>query len=148
MSSLVDKVREIWGADLPEWVEALAVECMSSSQAAVARALDRSPTVISQVLNRRYPAGLDAIEERFLGVYRERRISCPALGEMPIHECQDWRAKARAYASGNPLRVRMFQACARCPRNQPAPAARPASDPHSGAEPVSPGRGLRLISEE
>ena len=80
--------------------------------------MDRSGALISQVLRCKYPADLAAVEERFRGVFLQARVDCPALGTLPSNECQDWRRKSREFTSGNPLRVRMFRACAHCPRNQ------------------------------
>jgi hypothetical protein len=110
--------REAWGEPLPDWIETLAIACGRTSQAAVAKELGRSGAVVSQVLRRVYPAGMAAIEERVRGVYLNARIACPGLGEIAAHACKDWRAKAREFAPGNPVRVRMFRACAACPRNR------------------------------
>jgi len=117
MSSPLEIARIAWGATLPDWVQAMAVECTATSQNRVAARMDRSPALISQVLRAKYPADLSAVEERFRGVFLAGRVACPALGTLPSHECQDWRAKSRSFATGNPLRVRMFRACAACPRN-------------------------------
>lgn len=114
----LDTARAAWGAGLPDWVEVLAIECGRRSQIAVAKDLGRSGAVISQVLRKTYPADYRHIEERVRGVFLDAVISCPALGDTPLQECQDWRKKARDFAMGNPLRVRMYRACALCPRNQ------------------------------
>lgn len=117
MTGPVEIAQEAWGADMPEWIAALAAECAASSQNQVAKKLGKSGAMISQVLRRKYPSDLGPLEERFVGVFRNARIECPALGMLPMNECQDWRAKARVFAAGNPLRLRMYRACARCPRN-------------------------------
>jgi hypothetical protein len=120
MTAPLENARAAWAkADksLPDWIEALAIECGATSQNRVAERMGRSAALISQVLRAKYPADLSAVEERFRGVFLEARIECPALGTLPAHECQDWRRKSRAFASGNPLRVQMFRACAACPRN-------------------------------
>ena len=114
----LETVRAAWGEEAPDWVLILADECGRTSQAAVAKRLDRSGAVVSQVLRNIYGAGLERIEERVRGVLMEGQVSCPGLGEIPLHTCQDWREKARTFAIGNPTRVRMFHACARCPRNK------------------------------
>lgn len=117
MSGPLEIARAAWGDALPDWVEALAFECGATSQSRVAARMDRSASLVSQVLSRTYKADLSAIEERFRGVFMAGRLKCPALGTLPLHECQDWRAKSRTFTTGNPLRVRMFRACAACPRN-------------------------------
>lgn len=114
----LDTAREAWGADLPDWIETLAVECGRTSQNKVAAQLCRSAAVISQVLRHKYPASMDGIEERVRGVFLNARVACPAFGEIAANECQDWREKSREFAPGNPVRVRMFRACNACPRNK------------------------------
>lgn len=116
MSGPLDIAREAWGEALPDWVETLAIECGKASQNRVAAQLERSPTVISQVLRMKYPGNLAALEERVRGIFEAAVILCPALGTMPSHICQDWRAKGRDFQTGNPLRVRMYRACHGCPR--------------------------------
>ncbi|WP_102226898.1 hypothetical protein [Acidimangrovimonas sediminis] len=109
---------EAWGEALPEWVAALAAECAAASQNKVAGRLGVSASMISQVLRRKYPADLTPLEDRFMGVFRHARVDCPALGLMPLNECRSWREKSRTFAAGNPLRLRMYRACAGCPRNR------------------------------
>lgn len=116
MSGPLDAAREAWGEDLPDWVETLAIECGKASQVRVAARLDRSTTMINQVLRRKYKGDLDSLAERVRGVFGNAVISCPALGTMPAHACQDWRARATTFLTGNPLRVRMYRACRGCPR--------------------------------
>ncbi|MFN4172773.1 MAG: hypothetical protein ACK4GW_13565 [Pseudorhodobacter sp.] len=119
--SPLDAAREAWGEDLPDWVETLAIQCGLTSQIAVAREIGRSGAVISQVLRRKYPADTHQIEERVRGVYLEGRVACPGLGDIPTHECQDWRNKSRTFVIGNPTRARMYRACLVCPRNRKQP---------------------------
>lgn len=116
--SPIDVARVAWGEPLPDWVETLAIACGRSSQAQVAKQLGRSGAVVSQVLRNTYPAGTAGIEDRVRGVFLHGTVACPALGEVPVHECQDWRDKAKTFAIGNPLRLRMYRACLTCPRNQ------------------------------
>ena len=116
MSGPLDIARAAWGEELPDWVEALAIECGKASQNKVAARLDRSAAMISQVLRRKYPGDLAALEELFCWVFLSAVIACPALGTMPSHVCQDWQAKARFFRTGNPLRTRMYRACHQCSR--------------------------------
>lgn len=118
MSTPLQTAMAAWGPDLPDWIEAMAIECGDASQAAVARALGRSGSMISQVLRNRYAGDLAALEEVFRGAYMQARVHCPALGAIPTNDCQTWRRKARQFVTGNPLRVRMYRACTQCPRNR------------------------------
>ena len=116
MSGPLDKAREAWGAALPDWVEVLAVECGRTSANRVAKVLNYAPAVISQVLGKKYPASTDRLEERVRGIFLDAKIACPANGDLPLQECQDWRDKAGRFVLGNPQRVRMYRACNLCPR--------------------------------
>ena len=117
MSALVT-AREKWGEPLPDWVETLALACDRTSQARVAKDLERSSALVSQVLSGKYTGSLDRVEELVRGVFLNGRVSCPSLGEIPVNECQHWRDKAAKFAMASPLRLRMFRACNACPRNQ------------------------------
>ena len=112
---LIKTAEEAWGTPLPDWVRALAIHCQRTSQNAVAAKLGRSAAVISNVLRAKYAADTSRIEERVRGVFLNGCVICPALGDLPMNECQDWRGKARTFAAGNPLRTRMFRACRACP---------------------------------
>lgn len=118
MSGPLDTARAAWGNAIPDWIEILAVECGRTSQRVVSEKLGRSTAVISQVLSKKYPADMKRIEERVRGVFLDAVVPCPAMGEMPLQTCQDWREKARTFALGNPTRVLMYRACNTCPRNQ------------------------------
>lgn len=119
MSDALSTAREAWGADLPDWVERLAEACVASSQAKVAEEIGRSGAVVSQVLRRKYPGSMPAIEELVRGALMGDVVECPALGLLPTHECQGWRRRARVFAGHNALRVQMYRACVQCPRNRP-----------------------------
>lgn len=116
----LDVARAAWGSDLPDWVEQLARHCTERSQAAVARELDRSGAVISQVLRRIYPADTSRIEERVRGLFMAGQVDCPALGPLSTLKCQDWREKSREFVLASPQRARMYRACNSCPRNKPS----------------------------
>lgn len=115
MTDLITAAEESWGAPLPDWIKSLALACERSSQSKVAAQLDRSPAVVSTVLRKVYKGSYERVEERVRGVLMDGRVECPALGQLPQHECQDWREKAKDFAVGNPTRTRMFRACNRCP---------------------------------
>lgn len=127
MSGPLDVAREHWGNPAPDWVERLADECAGSSQRQVAQQLERSPGLISQVLRNRYPGDLRALESSVRGLWMDAALTCPELGLIPTDECEGWRRRSRKFSSANSLRVRMFRACGRCPRNadtgRKAPAA-------------------------
>ncbi|MDB5658343.1 MAG: hypothetical protein JWS10_958 [Cypionkella sp.] len=112
----LEVARAAWGAELPDWVETLAIVCGRTTQGRVAMQLDRSGACISQVLNMTYKADTARLEERVRGVFMDRVMDCPGLGEIGAQTCQDWRDKAPHFVMGNPLRQRMRRACNACPR--------------------------------
>lgn len=116
MSRVEEVARDAWGAEIPDWVIALARACdTAGSQAQVARRLNVSGGQVSQVLRKRYPGKLDRIEEAVSGAYMGREITCPALGPIPSDECLGWRRAADGPMPNPTLKVRMFRACNRCP---------------------------------
>lgn len=118
MSSAVEIARVAWGADLPDWVLRLAQERDRTSQNRVAGRIGYSSAAVSNVIANKYNAPTGMIEERVRGVLMAQVMDCPALGEMPVHMCREWRKKSRKFASGNRQRVMMFRACMRCPVNK------------------------------
>lgn len=118
MNGPVKIAREAWGAEMPDWIEALALECARSSQNKVAAKLGRSAALVSQVLRNKYPGDLDGLEERFRAEFQAADVECPALGLIPLATCLGWRRKAQDFQNTNSLRVRMFRACSGCPKNK------------------------------
>lgn len=116
----LDVAAEYWGEGMPDWVRVLATQCMrpGQSQASVARAIDRSPAVISQILKNSYAASTARLEERIRGEFMNSNVECPHQGQIKVSACQDWRDKSKIYVSASPLRVQMRRACLNCPRNQ------------------------------
>ncbi len=115
MSNLITTAEEAWGRPLPDWVRALALACVRTSQNKVAAQLGRAPAVVSTVLRNKYGADTARIEERVRGVFLNGKVLCPAWVELPTQECQDWREMARTFVPGIPLRRQMYHACRACP---------------------------------
>ena len=116
MSSFEETARAAWGDDVPDWVLVLAQECERSSQNMVARKLERSAALVSQVLRCRYTGDVASFEERVRGVFMLEVVECPEVGEMTTDQCQLWRGRAKAPSGRNTRHVRMGRACNRCPR--------------------------------
>lgn len=127
MSGFAETARVAWAdrGGAPDWIEALAQACDASTQSAVAERLGRSAGLISQVLRCKYPGDMAGVEDAVRGAFMAATIECPALGTLPTDECQQWRARSKTFVNTNSLRVRMYRACHRCPRN---PAARDAAE--------------------
>ena len=119
MSGPIDSVQRAYGEGAPDWLIVLARTCEATSQSATARNLGYTPAVISQVLNNRYGGNLDNVQTRVTGKLMGATLECPALGNLPLHECQAWRKKSRNFSGANHQRVMMYRACNRCPNNRP-----------------------------
>ena len=105
-----------WGAHPPAWVVALAEACDLSSQGRIAVRLGVSATVVNQALQNVYAGRLDRVEQRVRGELMRETVQCPVLGEITKRECLDHQS--RPYEATNPMRVRLFQACPRCPNRR------------------------------
>lgn len=118
MSGPVYTARQAWGDDLPDWVLGLAQACAATSQNKVAIEMSRSAAVISTVLRNKYSGDMVAIEDIYRGVFEDKVLTCPALGNLPTHECRKWRSRSRKLVTANAHSVMMFRACKRCPINE------------------------------
>ena len=108
--------KDAWGPDLPDWIEALAKACDATSQNRVAKQLERSAPLVSQVLGKKYPGDMALVEDLVRGVFMKETISCPGFGyEIGKQKCRKWRARAGTYLSVNPRYAHMFRACNACP---------------------------------
>jgi hypothetical protein len=113
-----DAARAAWGAATPDWIDALAAACDTTSQTAVAQRLGISGSAVNAVLRNRYPAETTRIEQRIRGVLMRGTVPCPVLGELASDLCLEWQGKAEAFHDTGQLRRRMFAACRRCPRSR------------------------------
>ena len=113
--SALDTARTFWGEAMPDWVAALARACDETSQSKVAAKMERSPTLVSNVLRNRYPADTSIVEDIVRGHFMREVVDCPALGEIGKQVCRRWRGKAANFENVNSQSVTMYRACNRCP---------------------------------
>jgi hypothetical protein len=107
--------QEAWGADLPDWVEALVAECERSSQSKVAKALGYSPSVVSDTLRNRYPGDMQKVEDIIRGKFLSGTRDCPFIGSIALDVCVKWQERAGSDDLINTLHTRMRRACNSCP---------------------------------
>lgn len=88
-------------------------KCAELGQATVARALNYSDSAISQALSGKYQGSLDTLLSRVEEIYGSTTVDCPVLGTLTLAQCGSHRR--RPFAATNPQRVRLYQACQRCP---------------------------------
>ena len=108
----LNNARESWGDDLPDWVEALAIESDRTSQAAAGRAMGRSAALVNQVIKRSYKGDLTAVEPLVRGAFMHEVVDCPIMGQLPVNRCLE-HLKAR-FSNANHVRVQLYRACKTC----------------------------------
>lgn len=94
------------------WVEVLREHAARSGQAATARLIGYSPTVVNQVLKGKYPGDLCAVEQRVMGALMGATVDCPVVGELPRNKCLDHQKAA--FAPTNPERALLWRTCPGC----------------------------------
>lgn len=114
----LDVVEEHYGDDAPEWVLALAEECVRTSNGKTAKLLGYSAGLISNVLRNKYKASTASIEQAIRGVLMKETITCPVIGELDKAKCLRWRKLAKLNNPANSLHIRMNRACRSCANNQ------------------------------
>jgi len=107
-----------WGADLPDWVEALARACDASSQTEIGKLLRYSRTAICLLVNGEYHCNQTAIETRIrLVLMRPPAIHCPGEGREISSEACAARAVSPMPMS-SPQELRAWTACRTCPHSR------------------------------
>lgn len=117
MTTRLNKTKDAWCGELPDWVAALVRACNEASQNKVAKKLGYSSAVISQVLNNVYPGDMDKFEKNVRDFFMSG-VECPALGKITADQCLAWRREAKEPNPSSPHKSRMFHACRKCPRNR------------------------------
>ncbi|VUX47883.1 conserved hypothetical protein [Candidatus Defluviicoccus seviourii] len=108
-----------WGADLPDWVAALAVACdAAGSQAGTAARVGYSGAVVSQVLKRDYRGSYDAVEAAVRARIMGATVDCPVLGQILLEDCHNYQRAAGTGARESTLQVRLARACPACPQRR------------------------------
>lgn len=94
-----------------DWLTVLRRACEEASQAAVARRLGVSASVVNQALQEKYKGNLATLRSKVEGVLMEHVVDCPVLGEMAKHKCLEHQGRPRQFVTVNPLYVRLYRAC-------------------------------------
>ena len=111
----VDRAAKNWGALLPDWVRMLASACDTANQKKVATRLGISGTMVNQVIGGVYQGNLANLETRVRGEMMAATLDCPVLGAISTRDCLDHHT--RKFATTNPLRRMLANACQNCPHN-------------------------------
>jgi DNA-binding transcriptional regulator YdaS (Cro superfamily) len=93
----------------PEWVRALAAACAGTTQAAVAKRLGYSPSVVNQVIRGSYKGDLTRVEAAVRGAFMSECVVCPVLGEIGRDVCL--AHQRRGFDASSSVRAQLFHAC-------------------------------------
>ena len=110
-----DTVKLNWGADAPEWITGLARACDAESQAAIARKIGRSASLVNQLLKNRYPGDLTDVKSRVQSALNDDGVNCPVMGKIEGSLCI--KTQCKPFNPSNHVSVRLFRACRNCPNN-------------------------------
>ena len=111
--------REAWGT-VPDWIEALAAEAARRSATVTAKRIGYSPSVVSQVLRRKYEKGdMDRVEAAVRGALMHEVVACPGYLGMEIGRDQCLREQDMDNTSTSAVRTRVYHACrSGCPHSR------------------------------
>ena len=109
----LQRAREAWGADVPDWVQALADECDRTSQRVAGRRIDYSAGLVCNVLKAKYNGDLRAVEQLVRGAFMAETVDCPVFGEMSSATCL-----GNQRAEWSSRRAMILAACPTCPHSR------------------------------
>tara|TARA_B100002049_G_C16070354_1_gene372504 strand:- start:1423 stop:1752 length:330 start_codon:yes stop_codon:yes gene_type:complete len=99
------------------WLCTLKAEVAKQGMRAVAEKLGVSKATVSQVVNDKYKASTQTIQQRVEGVFMASMVDCPILDEIPLNVCLEHQA--RKFAATNHVRVALYKACRNgCPHSK------------------------------
>jgi hypothetical protein len=119
-ASFVEKAQAAWQPETPDWVLELAQEADATGLKGAAGRLGCSTTLISNVVNGKYPGDLGRVEELVRGALMGKVVWCQGVGDdIARHSCLEWQR--RPFVAASPDRTRMYRACRdNCPNFRPA----------------------------
>lgn len=112
--SFAEKAASAWGADLPDWVAALADHADRHGLRGAERSVGYSVGTLSTVISCSYRGDVERVAGKVRGALMGATVDCPALGEIGRDACLDWQKKP--FAATSAARVAVYRACrAGCP---------------------------------
>lgn len=101
-----------------DWITVLREHRDTYGNGPTAGKIGYSPTVVSQVLNDKYPGDLTAIKKAVEGGLMGMTVVCPVIGDLARNVCLEYQR--RPFAATNHLRVQLSRACPTCPHRRGA----------------------------
>ncbi|WP_299494922.1 helix-turn-helix transcriptional regulator [uncultured Shewanella sp.] len=90
------------------WKTILAEQAKTHGQVTVADELGVSKTVVSQLINGKYPGDLTRMQALVEGAYMAKTVQCPIIGDIPLHQCDKYQ---RNTLTSHPTRLKLYRAC-------------------------------------
>jgi hypothetical protein len=103
------KAKMAWGAALPDWVEALALEASRTTATKAAQRIGYSSAVLSHVFSKNYPGDIARVEAKVRGALMSAVVNCPVVGEIGLDRCLDEQRMGNTGASS--IRAMLYRAC-------------------------------------
>ncbi|PKG74212.1 transcriptional regulator [Shewanella sp. GutCb] len=91
-----------------KWQHILKEQAAAHGQEHVGKELGVSKTVVSQLINDKYPGDLKRMQKLVEGAYMNRMVHCPILGDIALHQCDKHQGNT---STSNPIRLRLYRAC-------------------------------------
>ncbi len=108
--STLAQAQAAWGAELPDWVAAMARAIDAEGFPSIAQRLGyRSSGNLYDVVARRLRASTDHIEARVRAAVMRDLVECPVQGRIGGAECL--ANQALPFSTSNPAAVRLWRAC-------------------------------------
>ncbi|MEQ8318736.1 MAG: transcriptional regulator [Rhodospirillales bacterium] len=114
MTEHLNKARNAWGDDLPDWVEALATACDQTSQRRTAERIGYSSATVSLVLKATYSGDLTAVERAVNARILDAHVECPIAGDIPLADCISNQKPATRFT--NQRQIQFLRTCPTCPQ--------------------------------
>jgi hypothetical protein len=111
-ASALERAYAAWGDAIPDWIVVLASQCDQSSQAEVARRIGRSPALVCNIIQAKYPGRLLVVERLVRGALMAERVACPVLGDLSSAVCAEHQRADLSTA--NPTAPRLYRTCPTC----------------------------------
>jgi hypothetical protein len=101
------------------WLEVLRLTCETTTKAAVARQLGVSPAMVGLALKGEYKGNMTRLQTLVEGSLMSQTVTCPVMGEMPKHKCQEHQDRDPKFATANPFKAQLYIACrSGCPHSK------------------------------
>lgn len=102
-------VKSTWG-NVPDWIDALARSCDTTSQRKTASLLGLSPAVVNLLIHNKYaPRSHHGVELLIKKRLMATSVQCPVIGTIDRNACRKYQALP--LNTHNPAHVQIYRAC-------------------------------------